>query len=63
MEEDYKIKPKLLEYIIPNRISKLENQAKNKYKEDLNKWEIEYKYIEKENNQKTYIWEESKKAF
>ena len=63
MEEDYKIKLKLLDYLIPNRISKLENQAKNRYQEDLNKWEVEYKNIEKENNQKASIWEESRKAF
>lgn len=63
LEEDYKIKLKLLDYLIPNRISKLENQAKNRYQEDLNKWEVEYKNIEKENNQKASIWEESRKAF
>lgn len=63
LEEDYKVKPKLLDYLIPNRMLKLENQAKNKYKEALNKWEVEYKNIEKENTQKTSIWEESKKAF
>ena len=63
LEEDYKIKLKLLDYLIPNRISKLENQAKNKYKEDLNKWEVEYKNIEKDNDQKASIWEESRKAF
>ena len=32
LEEDYKIKPKLLDYLIPNRMLKLENQALNKYK-------------------------------
>lgn len=63
LEEDYKIKIKLLDYLIPNRISKLENQGKNKYKEALNKWEVEYKNIEKENNQKASIWEESRKSF
>ncbi len=63
LEEDYKIKLKLLDYLIPNRISKLENQAKNRYQEDLNKWEVEYKNIEKDNNQKTSMWEESRKAF
>ena len=63
LEEDYKIKPKLLDYLIPNRMLKLENQALNKYKEALNKWEVEYKNIEEENNKKISIWEESKKAF
>ncbi len=63
LEEDYKIELKLLDYLIPNRISKLENQAKNKYKEALNKWEVEYKNIEKDNDQKASIWEESRKAF
>lgn len=63
LEEDYKIELKLLDYLIPNRISKLENQAKNKYKEALNKWEVEYKNIEKDNDQKVSIWEESRKAF
>ena len=63
LEENYKIKPKLLDYIIPNKISKLENQAENKYEEALNKWEADYKYIEKENNEKTSIWQESRKVF
>ena len=63
LEEDYKVKPKLLDYLIPNRMLKLENQSENKYKEALNKWEVEYKNIEKENTQKAYIWQESKKAF
>lgn len=63
LEEDYKIKLKLVDYLIPNRISKLENQVKDKYQEALNKWEVEYENTEKENYQKTSIWEESRKAF
>ena len=63
LEEDYKIKIKLLDYLIPNRISKLENEAENKYQEALNKWEVEYKNIEKDNNKNSSIWEEGRKAF
>lgn len=63
LEENYKIKLKLIDYIIPNRVSNLENKSKNQYEEALNKWEVEYKNIEKENNKKVSIWEDGKKAF
>lgn len=63
IEDNYNIGFSLLNYIIPYRKNKLEEQAKSQYFEDLNRWKQDCKNIEKNNAKRISVWENNKNNF
>lgn len=62
-ETQYKIEFSILNYIIPNRKNRMEQEVKGKYTSDLNNWQNECTQISKSNEIKKEKWNKEKQLY